>query len=157
MTRPDWDATWIAVARVVAQRSLCTRAQVGAVIVTADNRIVATGYNGPPAGFIHSGLPCTSWCVRGKCGPEPETLVSYQDCPALHAELNALSVCDRSIREGGTIYTTGHVCFNCAKAIANSGLATLYVESQDAGHRTPARSYEFLEECGITVIESTIP
>src|SRR5262245_3693479 len=117
MERPSWDETWMNVARDVATRARCSRARVGAVIVSASNRIVATGYNGPPADYdpMGGGVPweyeCDGsegggWCVRGKFGPTPDTEKSYEDCPAIHAEVNAISFCDRSVREGGTIYCT---------------------------------------------------
>jgi dCMP deaminase len=47
--RPDWDDYFLGIARAVAARGECVRSRVGAVLVR-DNRIVATGYNGVPAG-----------------------------------------------------------------------------------------------------------
>lgn len=79
----------------------------------------------------------------------------YSDCPSLHAEANALSVCDRTQREGGVIYVTSHVCHACAKLVANSGLSTVVIPSDDgfgAAHRRPERSYELLERCGVDVV-----
>lgn len=82
-----------------------------------------------------------------------ELSTDYSDCPTLHAEANALSVCDRAQREGGTIYTTSHICFPCAKLIANSGLSTVVIRpAKIAEHRTPQNSYDFLESCGLTVV-----
>lgn len=82
--------------------------------------------------------------------------LDYSDCPALHAEANALMVCDRKDREGGTIYTTSHVCMPCAKLIANSGLASVYVHAtQEHDHRNPLKSYEFLQDCGVEVFIGT--
>jgi dCMP deaminase len=143
-------------------RSLCVRSQVGAVIVDPRNRIVATGYNGPAAGFHvpipmtedgpYDPLPCEAWCERGINGPTELTTLSYTDCPSLHAEANALSVCDRSVREGGTIYITSHSCFNCAKLIANSGLARVVVRpDHDATYRHISESYDLLRRCKISV------
>jgi dCMP deaminase len=148
--RADWDSTWIRVAEVMSHRSLCVRARVGAVIVDSSNRIVSTGYNGPPAGFEHHDQPCSKWCTRGQT-----TVVlapDYSDCPSLHAEANALSVCDRTTREGGTIYVTSDICLACAKLIANSGLVRVVVVSSDQyAYRNPARSYAMLDTCGIIV------
>lgn len=204
MTRPDWEDTWLEVARVIAKRSLCSRDQVGAVIVSKTERIVSSGYNGPPAGFQHNYLPCTNWCPRSRgdntvwisdpeyIGPmvdiefrndmafasvrdsfdkktwplltdddwhavgfkkAVELAKDYADCPALHAEANALSVCERTVREGGTIYVTSHMCMNCAKLVANSGLETVVVSpNADHTHRNSSASYDFLEKCGLTVI-----
>jgi dCMP deaminase len=148
--RTDWDTTWLRVADVVSHRSLCVRARVGAVIVDPSNRIVATSYNGPPAGFEHHELPCTRWCPRSQSTTTLTT--DYSDCPSLHAEANALSVCDRSMREGGTIYVTSDICIPCAKLIANSGLDRVVVITSDQHpHRNSARSYAMLDECGIIV------
>ena len=59
---------------------------------------------------------------------------------------------DRSLRAGGTIYVTGHVCFGCAKLIANSGLLRVVVAADNAAaHRNPQASYRFLQECGLIV------
>jgi len=200
-TRPSWDETWLAVAGAVAKRSLCVRDQVGAVIVSPQQRIVATGYNGPPAGFCHNEQPCSDWCLRGQVkrqlgwvmprndhsyeiefrdgktwlvhpqsrshpieltdevarqmGFTPEYAQlekDYSDCPALHAEANALSVCERSVREGGTIYITSNICWNCAKLTANSGLKRVVVlVKAEFAHRNSDKSYEFLEQCGLKV------
>lgn len=117
------------------------------------NRIVSTGYNGPPAGYAAEGS-CSSWCDRSAWAKATDILqTDYSDCPSLHAELNALSVCDRSVREGGTIYVTSAVCLPCAKVVANSGLARVVItHSTDAAHRDPARSVEFLRRCGLEVV-----
>lgn len=152
----------------MAQRSLCVRDKVGAVIVDANNRIVATGYNGPPTGWMHGGDPCTKWCHRARSSTITSLVIegveqlksqplnpTYDDCPSLHAEANALSVCDRSVRVGGTIYVTSHCCMNCAKLIANSGLTTVHVRPKTlAAHRDPLATYSFLENCGIDVYVS---
>ena len=167
MTRPTWDETWLAVASVVSERSLCDRDRVGAVIVDRANRIVSTAYNGPPAGFVETrGLTnparCSMWCSRATNGVE--TILDeqagevrglqpdYSDCPSLHAEANALSVCDRSLREDGTIYVTSHVCGGCAKLVANSGLARVVVRpSASADHRRSEDWYTFLRHCRVLV------
>ena len=52
MTRPSWDEYFMTITRQVADRSTCLRAKVGAVIVR-DRNILATGYNGSPAGLPH--------------------------------------------------------------------------------------------------------
>jgi deoxycytidylate deaminase len=77
---------------------------------------------------------------------------TYDDCPSLHAEANALITSDRSLRVGGTIYITSDVCMGCAKLIANSGLTRVYVKTgRYDKHRSPEKSYDFLRQCGLTV------
>lgn len=138
-------------ALLVARRSLCVRAQCGCVITTKDNKMVATGYNGPPAGFAHHNLPCDRWCDRPRTGGGP---AGYDDCVTSHAEMNALVTGDRSRYEGGTIYCTRVPCFTCAKVIANSGVKTvmyLLDKPEDAG-REPDRSVAFMRQCGLVVV-----
>jgi dCMP deaminase len=133
------------------------------VIVDYRNRIISTGYNGPPEGFVHQGRSCDVWCARGATELRPlhdagmphqrTTLaVDYADCPSLHAEANALMVCDRTVREGGTIYVTSDVCISCAKLIANSGLERVIVQpSQETPHRNSNTGYSLLRSCGVDV------
>lgn len=65
-TRPSDDELFMRVAHQVATRSLCDRDRVGAVIVDVQQRITATGRNGPPAGFNHQERTCVEWCKRAQ-------------------------------------------------------------------------------------------
>jgi dCMP deaminase len=151
--RRTWDETWFLVAYIVGMRSRCVRDQVGAVITDAENRVVATGYNGPPANLasVHEHDLCDRFCERAQTGETPD---SYSNCPSNHAEINALSFADRRAMEGGTFYVSSAICFTCAKAIANSGVKRVVVPGNNANpHRSPMRSYNFLHrECGIQVM-----
>ena len=77
MTRPDWDTYFISIAKEISQRATCPRAHVGAVIVK-NNRILATGYNGAPAGEPH-------------CTDEGCQMVDDHCQRAIHAETNAIA------------------------------------------------------------------
>lgn len=142
--RASWDNVWLDVARAVAQRSLCTRRQVGAVIVTANNRPVSTGYNGPPAG-LELTSPCRTFCPRATNKTE-----SYDNCVAIHAEANALLFASRSQYEGGTIYVTHLCCYGCAKLIANSGLARVVIHYENT-QRDFSQAGELLVASGLEV------
>lgn len=148
--RPSWDETWLHVAEAVGARSLCSRDKVGAVVVSASNRILDTGYNGPPAGF-ETNAPCFDWCPRSR---HAKNFVAsdYSDCPSLHAEANALMFSDRRLREGGTIYVSSGTCNGCAKLVANSGLRrAVYRDLGQNPHRGSNDHYDFLRDCGLTV------
>lgn len=136
----------------LARRSLCVRDQVGAVIVDLQNKIIGEGYNGPPRGFEHNDKPCFEWCKRvhmAQSGTAHGLTLDYSDCPSLHAEANALLQADRSLCAGGTIFVTSHVCFGCAKLIANSGLAYVVVRSAVKEHRPVQATLDFLAACGV--------
>lgn len=75
--RPDWDTYFMSIAEVVASRSTCPRASVGAVIVK-NNRILSTGYNGAPPGELH--------CTDIGC-----SMVNNHCERTIHAETNAVA------------------------------------------------------------------
>lgn len=107
--RPSWDDVWSEVAAVVARRSTCPRAAVGAVVVSRDNVVLAAGYNGAPRNRPH----CTD------VGCEPDATGSCRR--AVHAEANALVQAGRSAH-GGTLYSTTEPCPSCAALIVNAGI-----------------------------------
>lgn len=52
MTRPTYDSYFMSLAHAAATMGTCSRRQVGAVAVR-DKRVLATGFNGSPAGTHH--------------------------------------------------------------------------------------------------------
>ena len=115
--RPTWDDTFLAVAKIMAERAICTRRQVGAVIVK-DNRIIATGYNGTPPGEPHCGAEGGCW--RGQMPHvkiEPGSDYNQYPCSAVHAEANAIIRAGHAACKGGTIYVTCAPCQQCDNMI----------------------------------------
>jgi dCMP deaminase len=108
----------MSIAKLVAGRSTCLRRSVGAIIVK-DRRILATGYNGAPAGLPH----CDEiGCIREKLNiPHGER---HELCRGIHAEQNAIiqSANYGTGISGSAIYTTHHPCSVCAKMIINAGI-----------------------------------
>ena len=150
MLRPTVDDTLLQHAEIASKRSLCVR-QNGAAIIDSSNRLVATGYNGPAAGFDHGEMSCRQWCPHASLsGPS----ANYDDCVSLHAEANALAHANRNETIGGTIGITRPPCLACAKLIAAAGIARAVYPGD------PARIYddsqlvlEFLEMCGVEVTQ----
>lgn len=139
----------MATADVVAARSLCSRAKVGAVIVSEDNIVRAASYNGPPPGFQHQEMECSFWCRRATAD---ELMPTYEDCWSTHAEMSAIARADRSTLEGATIYVTSAVCMPCAKVIPQTGIThVVHRVEQSSMHRNPDRVEEFLYSMGIEV------
>jgi dCMP deaminase len=147
--RPSWDETWMQMADAVAKRSRCSRAQIGAVVVSANQRIASTGYNGPAATLDVEG-DCIDWCPRAQ-GIAPLDNM-YDACPSIHAESNALLYVDRSRIEGGTIYITDVACLQCAKLVSNSGVKRVVMRvASTAAHRKPDTTIEYLKRCNLDV------
>lgn len=148
--RPSWDDVWLQVAQTIATRSLCSRAQVGCVIVAEDQSVLAVSYNGPPAGYETNGK-CSGWCARamGVGGTTP----NYDNCPTVHAEVNACARASGIRASRATGYCTNPPCSNCCKTLAASGIVRMvYRLGEEDQHRNPEASQRFLESCGIEVI-----
>lgn len=140
------------VAMLIGRRSRCSRAQIGAVIVSLNGRIASTGYNGPAASWPES-TDCIDWCKRAR-GETPLDK-SYDGCPAIHAEMNALMYVDRSRVEGGTLYVNSSMCMNCAKAVSNSGLnRVVLLKTKNDAHRDPEDVIEYLRKCNVEVVQT---
>lgn len=132
--RPSKDELLVDIALMVATRSTCSRANVGAVIAI-DGRIISTGYNGAPAGLDHCDHDCD--CVVYKIEGAKNELHqvgcrSRQPCStAIHAETNAIAFSARHgvAIEGATLYATHMPCVSCSQLIINSGIRrVIYVE-----------------------------
>ena len=150
LDRPSWDKVWMDVADTIARRSRCSRAQIGAVVVSANQRVASTGYNGPAATLDVEG-DCIEWCPRAQ-GLVPLDNM-YDTCPSIHAEANALLYVDRSRIEGGTIYITDVACLQCAKLVSNSGVARVVMRvGSKAVHRKPEATIEYLKKCSVDVM-----
>lgn len=117
--RPSWDEYFMQIADVAATRSTCLRRHVGAVLVY-DRRILATGYNGVPAGIVH----CSDrGCLREQLGIPSGT--QHELCRGLHAEQNAIIQAARHggiAADGATLYCTTHPCVQCSKMLINAGV-----------------------------------
>lgn len=142
--RPSWDRYFMEIARVVSSRSTCLRRSVGAVLVK-DLRILATGYNGAPAGLAHCEV---TGCVRRELSiPTGER---HELCRGLHAEQNVIiqAAVHGVPVKGATLYTTVEPCAVCAKMLINAGIAEIkYAEM----YEDPlARS--MLREAGISLV-----
>src|SRR6516225_6841843 len=107
MTRPSWDEYFMTITRQVAERSTCQRAKVGAVIVR-DRNILATGYNGAPAGLPH----CTDVGCLIYRSTTPSGDVEENCFRCIHAEMNAIAQAAKngaSIRDAA-VYVTHTPC-----------------------------------------------
>ena len=121
--RPSWDQYFITITHQVAERSTCLRAKVGAVIVR-DRSILATGYNGAPAGLPHCiDVGCLIYESRNPYGEVEENC--YR---TIHAEMNAIAQAARNgaaIREAD-IYVTHTPCIHCMKVLINTGIKRIF-------------------------------
>ena len=143
--RLPWDNYFMDIAILAAKRSTCLRRKVGALAVK-DKRILATGYNGAPAGLTH----CLDiGCMREKLGiPSGQR---HELCRALHAEQNVIiqAALHGVSLYGATIYCTTPPCAICAKMLVSCRIASLVLPS---GQEYPDElSGDLLKESGVYV------
>jgi dCMP deaminase len=138
----SWDEYFMGVAFLSGMRSKDPNTQVGACIVSADNKILSMGYNGFPIGCSDDVFP---WAREG----DPlESKYFY----STHSELNAILNYRGGSLEGTKMYVTLFPCNECAKAIIQSGIKELIYDS-DKYEKTPSviASKKMLSAAGISV------
>ncbi|MBQ9465303.1 MAG: dCMP deaminase family protein, partial [Lachnospiraceae bacterium] len=111
---------FMGVAKLAGMRSKDPNTQVGACIVSDDNKILSIGYNGLPRGCSDDEFP---W---NRDNEDP-----YQNkyFYTTHSELNAILNYRGGSLEGAKLYVTLFPCNECAKAIIQTGIRTVVYES----------------------------
>lgn len=139
--RPPWDEYFIEIARSIAARATCLRRCYGAV-VTKDNIIVSTGYNGAPRGMkdcLEVGA-CTRMELEVPHGER------YEMCHSVHAEANAIIRASLEELRGSTLYISGRdgteaecdsePCMMCKRMILNAHINRVVYADGAGGYRS---------------------
>ena len=139
----SWDEYFMSIAKLSAMRSKDPSTQVGACIVSNDNRILSIGYNGAPNGFPDD---CMPWERNG------ENLYTkyFYVC---HAEMNAILNYRGSKKdlEQAKIYVDLFPCNECAKLIIQSGIKeVIYLCDKYANTEGVIASKKMLDAVGVT-------
>ena len=137
-----WDEYFMAITELSAMRSKDPSTQVGACIVSDDNRILSIGYNGAPNGFDDDEFP---WDREGE---NLNTKYPY----VCHAELNAILNYRGSKKdlENAKIYVDLFPCNECAKIIIQSGIKEiLYLNDKYANSENNIASRTLFDKCGV--------
>jgi len=141
-----WNRYFLDMLPLIASRSKDPHTQMGAIIVGPKNEIRATGYNSFPRG-IKDDVPERL---------ERDTKYSYIE----HSERNAIYAAARVgvPLEGCKIYITCIPCFDCARAIIQSGIINIIIDG-DFLDKYNSLKYtkdfekvkELLEEAGVNM------
>ena len=143
MKREDyitWDQYFMGIAMFSAERSKDPSTQVGACIVSADNKILSVGYNGMPCNCSDDLFP---WEREGSA---LETKYMF----VCHAELNAILNYSGAALSGSRLYVTLFPCNECAKAIIQSGIKeVIYADNKYDGTDGVEASKKMLDAAGV--------
>lgn len=134
----SWDEYFMGVAMLAAGRSKDPNTQVGACIVSPENIIISTGYNGMPKGCSDDDFP---WERTGE-----ETKYPF----VVHAELNAILNANGRDLRGSRLYVALFPCNECAKAIIQSGVKeVLYLSDKYAATPATMASKRMMDAAGV--------
>jgi len=140
----SWDEYFMGVADLSGMRSKDPNTQVGACIVSEDNKILSMGYNGFPCGCSDDEFPWEREVVsngalverKPSAGLEEEMLATKYPY-VTHSELNAILNYRGGSLEGTKLYVSLFPCNECAKAIIQAGIKKVVYDS-DKYDGTPA-------------------
>ena len=126
-----WDSYFMGVAMLSAQRSKDPNTQVGACIVSQDNKILSLGYNGAPNGYDDEHMP---WDREGDFINTKYAILNNKE----------------SKLEGSKLYVYLFPCNECAKAIIQSGIKEIIYKS-DKYNGTDGNivAKKMLDYCGV--------
>lgn len=143
----SWDEYFMGVAILSGMRSKDPSTQVGACIVSQDNKILSMGYNGFPNGCDDDLFP---W---NRDGDDP---VNNKYFYSTHSELNAILNYRGGSLEGAKLYVSLFPCNECAKAIIQCGIKTIVYDS-DKYADTPSviASKRMLDAAGVRYYKYT--
>lgn len=142
----NWTEYFLNIAETIKLKSKDKSTQIGAVIVGNDNEILSTGYNSFPRGM-------------------DDNIKERQERPEkyfymVHAEINSIINAARigvSTKNSSIYLTCGIPCTDCAKAIINAGIKTIYckqictTKNKEKWEESQKRSIQLFDECGIQV------
>ena len=136
----SWDEYFMGIATLSSMRSKDPSTQVGACIVSPDNKILSVGYNGMPRACDDDMFP---W---DREGGNLDTKYFF----VCHAELNAILNFRGGTLEGSRVYVTLFPCNECAKAIIQSGISEIiYKSNKYVGTDSVIASTRMFEAAGI--------
>jgi dCMP deaminase len=142
-TSNKWHGRYVRLAKDVASWSKDPSTKVGAVIIGNKGQIISQGFNGFPRGIA-------------------DTPERYNDRPTkykyvVHAEANAIynAIHNGANTNGATIYVTGlPVCHECAKAIIQTGIANVVMDThpnETTWKESGQAAVEMMLEAGVTI------
>ena len=137
----SWDEYFMGVSLLSSMRSKDPSTQVGACIVSDDNKIMSVGYNGFPRGCSDDEFP---W---ERSGEHPNDTKYPFVC---HAELNAILNAGGHNLSGSIIFVALFPCNECAKSIIQSGIKeVVYISDKYADSEGTRASKRMLKAAGV--------
>ncbi|MBR7072005.1 MAG: dCMP deaminase family protein [Eubacterium sp.] len=137
----SWDEYFMGLSLLSAMRSKDPSTQVGACIVSDENKIMSVGYNGFPRGCSDDEFPWERSAENSNDTKYPFVC---------HAELNAILNAGGQDLRGARIFVALFPCNECAKAIIQSGIKeVVYISDKYADTPGTIASKKMLNAAGV--------
>jgi dCMP deaminase len=173
--RLSWNEYFLKMAEITSLRSPCLSNKKGCVIVK-ENRVLGTGYNGPPSGLphcewrddhgeykIHYDVDLKEFYPIGDFQPInscPRQRIGFtsgqglEHCPAIHAEINAIIMSRTDIRNSFLYCSFTEIpCRECSKLIINAEITKIILNGQPKEYPQPGiTGKQLLELAKIEVV-----
>ena len=143
----SWDEYFMGVAMMSGMRSKDPNSQVGACIVSEDNKILSMGYNGFPKGCSDDEFP---WEKEGE-------MLNTKYPFVVHAELNAILNAKGKDLSGCKIYVALFPCNEFAKAIIQSGISEVVYLSDKYSNTDSVKASKMMFKCAGVELRQLVP
>ena len=143
----DSDLIFLNIAGEISKQSKCVKHKVGSII-TRKGRIISTGYNGTPSGFINcnehfnkdnfSSVEHREWSKRFE----------------IHSEINAIVFAGKENVniEGTVLYCTLQPCHTCLLTIIAAGINTVIYKDYHKSNNYDGDTDKLIKRCGLNVL-----
>ena len=128
-----WSNYFFNLVDVIKQKSKDTSVQVGCVIVGKNHEVISTGFNGFPIG-VDDAPGCE---LKGSRYDRPLKYFYTE-----HAERNAIYLAARRgvSLDDSTIFLQWYPCADCARAIIQSGIRSVWIDGSKYNPDTPTEA-----------------
>lgn len=136
------DNVYMNIAFEISKLSKCVSKKVGCIVVK-DQRILASGYNGTPSGFLN----CSENFDKNNFNRNEHH--EWSNIYEIHGELNLICFCAKNGIElkDSVLYTTLKPCYQCTKNIIQSGIIKIiYKDEYDLESKNNKETDNFLNE-----------
>ncbi len=138
------DKIYLRMARELAEFSKCVSLHVACLLVR-DGRILATGVNGTPSGWLN----CSDRFPEGRTSDHTD----WSNAHEIHAELNAVIWAARTgiSTEAATAYVTHSPCVQCTKNLIAAGVKRIVYAESYYGTDDQQALNQFIRENGLDI------
>jgi dCMP deaminase len=127
----NWNQYFFEMVDIIKKKSKDPSTKVGCVIVSKDNAILSTGFNGFPIGVLDKNIEGYGYyrdIIEERYNDRKMKLMYME-----HSERNAIYLASRKgiPLEGSKMYISWYPCCDCCRAIIQSGIKEIIIDGRN--------------------------